>query len=158
MDEIVWAVSPRHDTLDSLADYLGKFANDFLRSGGIRCRLELPVQLPPLPVTAEVRHNVFLAFKEALNNVVKHAGATEVRIFLNSTPDGFVINIEDNGDGFTLADHGVSPRLDPNRLGGGNGLSNLRARLNRIHGRCEISSLPGSGTKVTFTIGVSQSP
>jgi len=158
MDEIVWAVSPKHDTLDSLADYLGKFANDFLRSVGIRCRLELPMQLPALPVTAEVRHNVFLAFKEALNNVVKHAGATEVRIFLHSTPEGFVIHIEDNGEGFTVAHQSVSPRMDPNRLSGGNGLPNLRARLDRIHGRCEISSLPGSGTKVTFTIGVSQSP
>jgi signal transduction histidine kinase len=117
--------------------------------------LELPVQLPALLVTAEVRHNVFLAFKEALNNVVKHAGATEVRIFLISTPDGFVINIEDNGRGFALAHEGVSPRRDLNRLSGGNGLSNLRARLDRIHGWCEIASVPGSGTKVT--IGVSQS-
>ena len=116
------------------------------------------MQLPALPVTAEVRHNVFLAFKEALNNVVKHAGATEVRIFLHSTPEGFVIHIEDNGEGFTVAHQSVSPRMDPNRLSGGNGLPNLRARLDRIHGRCEISSLPGSGTKVTFTIGVSQSP
>jgi signal transduction histidine kinase len=157
MDEIVWAINPKHDRLDSLADYLGKFANDFLRSGGIRCRLELPVQLPALPVTAEVRHHVFLAFKEALNNVAKHADATEVRILLNSTPDGFVINIQDNGQGFTLAHPGVSPRVDHHRLSGGDGLSNLRARLARVHGRCDISSLPGSGTKVTFTIGTSPS-
>ena len=83
MDEIVWAVNPQHDTLDSLASYLGKFAQDFLR----RRRRQLPArscpsQLPAWPLTAEVRHNLFLAFKEALHNVVHHAAATEVRVSL----------------------------------------------------------------------------
>jgi signal transduction histidine kinase len=111
--------------------------------------LEFPVQLPALPLNAEVRHNVFLAYKEALNNVAKHARASEVRISLESIQDGFILQIEDNGQGFVLA-----PRLDPNRVTGGNGLPNLRARLDKIHGRCEISSRPGFGTKVTFTVAV----
>src|SRR5204862_4009867 len=64
MDEIVWAVNPQHDTLDSLATYLGKFAQDFLAAAHIRCRLEVPIELPAWPLTAEVRHNIFLAFKE----------------------------------------------------------------------------------------------
>ena len=76
MDEIVWAVNPQHDTLDSLASYLGNFAQEYLGSLGIRCRLDVPLQLPHWPITAEMRHNVFLAFKEALHNVVKHSGAT----------------------------------------------------------------------------------
>ena len=79
MDEIVWAVNPQHDTLDSLATYLGKFAQDFLAAAHIRCRLEVPIELPAWPLTAEVRHNIFLAFKEGLNNAVKHARTKEVR-------------------------------------------------------------------------------
>ncbi|HEX7569127.1 MAG TPA: two-component regulator propeller domain-containing protein, partial [Verrucomicrobiae bacterium] len=80
MDEIVWAVNPQHDTLDSLGTYLGKFTQDFLESAGVRCRLDVPMQLPNWRLNAEVRHNVFLAYKECLNNVVRHAAATEVRV------------------------------------------------------------------------------
>ena len=100
MDEIVWAVNPQHDTLDSLASYLGKFAQDFLGAAGIRCRLDVPLQFPAWPLTAEVRHNLFLAFKEALHNVVKHAAATEVRITLTPAEGSFVWEVEDNGRGF----------------------------------------------------------
>src|ERR1043166_3813172 len=78
LDEIVWAVNPKYDTLDSLAAYLSRFAQQYLASVGIRCRLKVPVQLPALALSAEVRHNVFLVFKETLNNVVKHAQASQV--------------------------------------------------------------------------------
>ena len=71
-------MNPSHDTLDSLAAYIGRFAPLYLGAAAIRCRLNIPVQLPPLALSAEVRHNVFLAFKEGLNNIVKHARATEV--------------------------------------------------------------------------------
>ena len=83
MGEIVWAVNPQHDTLDSLATYLQKFAQSFLQTANLRCRLDLPMELPSWTVNAEVRHNLYLAFKEALNNVVKHAAASEVRISLH---------------------------------------------------------------------------
>ena len=79
MDEIVWAVNPKHDTLDSLVTYLGRFAQTFLSAPEIRCRLDVPLSVPAWALTAEIRHHVFLAFKEALNNVVKHARASEVR-------------------------------------------------------------------------------
>src|SRR4051794_10257220 len=126
MDEIVWAVSPQHDTLDSLVTYLGKFAQDFLSVAGIRCRLNVPMQLPAWPLTAEVRHNLFLALKEALHNVVKHAAATEVRVSLIPAAAGFSLVVEDNGKGFdaTSAGTGASPdgsKLTP-RISAGNGL------------------------------------
>src|SRR5207237_10090099 len=69
MDEIVWAVNPKHDSLDSLVTYLGRFAQTFLSGAGIRCRLDVPLHLPSWALTAEIRHNLFLAFKETLNNV-----------------------------------------------------------------------------------------
>ncbi|MGH7989109.1 MAG: sensor histidine kinase, partial [Limisphaerales bacterium] len=114
MDEIVWAVNPQHDTLDSLASYLGNFAQEYLVSLNIRCRLDVPLHLPHWPITAEMRHNVFLAFKEALNNVVKHSGADEVSILLATDHDGFHLALRDNGKGF-------DPDTVSSRPGRGNG-------------------------------------
>jgi signal transduction histidine kinase/streptogramin lyase len=153
MDEIVWAVNPRHDTLDSLASYLGKFAQDFLHAANVRCRLDVPVQLPAWPLTAEVRHNLFLAVKEALHNVVKHAAATEVRVALAVEPRVFVFTVQDNGNGF-VEQQAADLLPDPERIVHGYGLANMRKRLAEIGGRCEIESPPGQGTKVRFTVPV----
>jgi signal transduction histidine kinase len=154
MDEIVWAVNPQHDTLDSLATYLGKFAQDFLAAAHIRCRLEMPIQLPAWPLTAEVRHNLFLAFKEAVNNAVKHAGTTEVRVIVQLAPDRFTLRVEDEGCGF--ATNGAEGESLPTsgRSANGNGLKNMRRRLDEIGGRCEIRSTPGTGTTVIFEVAV----
>jgi signal transduction histidine kinase/ligand-binding sensor domain-containing protein len=153
MDEIVWAVNPKHDTLDSLVTYLGRFAQQFLSSAGIRCRLDLPVYLPTLALTSEVRHNVFLAFKEALHNTVKHASATEVRISLQVQPDDFVLVLADNGQGFNLnGEHPASSSSDAARSSTGNGLANMKKRLEEIGGRCEWNTAPGEGTRVKFVI------
>ncbi len=147
MDEIVWAVNPQHDTLDSLASYLGNFAQEYLVSINIRCRLEVPLQLPHWPITAEVRHDVFLAFKEALHNIVKHSGATEVSIFLATGANHFTLIVRDNGKGF-------DPMALPERIGRGNGLKNMRQRLEKISGHCEIRSTPKSGAEIEFFIFV----
>lgn len=151
MDEIVWAVNPQHDTLDSLASYLGNFAQEYLVAINIRCRLDVPLHLPHWPINAEIRHNVFLAFKEALHNVVKHAGATEVSVMLAVAADGFTLTVRDNGAGF-------DPDTTPVRPGRGNGLKNMRQRMEKIHGRCEISSQPGGGAEVKFAVAVPGSP
>jgi signal transduction histidine kinase/ligand-binding sensor domain-containing protein len=155
MDEIVWAVSPHHDTLDSLVNYLGKFSQDYLNVAGIRCRLVVPIQLPAWPLTAEVRHSLFLAFKEALHNVVKHAAATEVRISLTLAKSGFSASIEDDGRGFDPASAGLaaSPK-DPLRISTGNGLANMRKRIEGIGGECQVDSAPGKGTTVRFIVRV----
>ena len=145
MDEIVWAVDPQHDTLDSLASYLGNFAQEYLVTLNIRCRLDMPLHLPQWPITAEMRHNIFLAFKEALHNVVKHSDAREVSIFLATDNYGFQLAVRDNGKGFD-PDH-VTPRH-----GCGNGLKNMRQRLHEIGGRCEIKSVPGQGAEIIFFI------
>jgi ligand-binding sensor domain-containing protein/signal transduction histidine kinase len=158
MDEIVWAVDPRHDTLDSLANYLAKSIHELLSPSGIRCRLDIPMDLPAWPVTADVRHNLFLAFKEALHNVLKHSGAMEVRIALELQPAAMVITISDNGHGFdaglltgdTVAGQPPLPRV--------NGLVNMRRRLREIGGRCEIQSQPGQGTQVRFFLAVKGAP
>ncbi|HYG24663.1 MAG TPA: two-component regulator propeller domain-containing protein [Verrucomicrobiae bacterium] len=151
MDEIVWAVNPSHDTLDSLAAYLGKFAQDYLGVAGVRCRLDVPLQLPHLALTAEIRHNLFLAFKEALHNVVKHSGASEVRITLSLSADAFTWEVEDNGRGFNReapATNGAG------RISSGNGLGNIQRRLAETGGACELRSAPGLGTQVQLTVPI----
>jgi signal transduction histidine kinase len=152
MDEIVWAVSPRHDTLESLATYLEKFAHDWLATVGIRCRLDLPLQFPERHLTSEVRHNVFLAFKEALHNAVKHSGATEVLIRLAVKEKSFELAIEDNGRGFAAGEKAMNAPSAQGRAASGNGLENMERRLAAIGGSCEIQSTPGVGTKVRFSV------
>ena len=153
MDEIVWAVNPQHDTLDSLASYLGNFAQEYLGSLDIRCRLDVPLQLPQWPVTAEVRHNLFLAFKEALHNVVKHAAASEVYVSLTTGACAFILVVRDDGKGFA-PDVPPEAGREPNRIARGHGLANMRKRLERIGGRCEIQSSPGNGTEIKFVVAV----
>lgn len=152
MDEIVWAVNPKHDTLESLVNYLEKFTQDFLAPAGLRCRLDMPVRFPPWPLTAEVRHNLFLAFKEALNNVVKHAAASEAKFTLALEPSGFALTLEDNGRGFLVDAASRGEAASPDRLSGGNGLENMRRRLEEIGGGFSIHSEPGKGTKVVFGV------
>jgi signal transduction histidine kinase/ligand-binding sensor domain-containing protein len=154
MDEIVWAVNPKHDTLDSLVTYLGRFAQNFLSAASIRCRLEVPVSLPAWTLTSEIRHNVFLALKEAMHNIVKHAHATEVWMSLELQPHGFVLLVADNGCGFDWRALGprVVPATEGVRLAGGNGLSNMQKRLEEIGGRCQWQTAPGEGTRVKLVV------
>jgi len=151
MDEIVWAVNPRHDTLDSLVNYLVRFAQDFLSAAGIRCRLDMPLEVPERQLRAELRHNLFLAYKEALNNAVKHARATEVKVSLNLAPEEFRLVVADNGVGFD-PEAGTAGARGEGRIAAGNGLGNMRRRLGQIGGRCELDSAPGEGARVGFIV------
>lgn len=141
-DEIVWAVNPENDSLSNLADYLQQHAVEFIRRAGVKARFDIPVDVPAVQLSAEVRHNAFMVVKEALNNVVKYAAASEVRISLVYEPGAFTIVIDDDGSGFRAAE--ASPY--------GNGLKNMRRRIEELRGRFELRTAPGQGTTVTFTI------
>jgi len=159
MGEVVWAVNPDHDTFDSLVNFLTHYAQDFLNVAGIRCRLQMPVDLPQHTLSADVRHNLFLAFKEALNNVVKHAQATEVRISLVLEPHRFTLLVADNGRGLgaaVTAGLGMAPGDHAFRTGHGNGLANMKSRLEIMGGTCEWQSEPAGGTRVTFVVPLKQ--
>jgi signal transduction histidine kinase len=145
MDEIVWAINPRNDNLDGLVGYLNEYAAQLFQDTEIRCRLRMPIS-SQLSLPTEVRHDLFLAFKEALNNVLKHSKASVVQveiIYSGSTVD---IIIDDNGCGFDLASRQ------------GNGLQNMRKRLEALGGQMEIISVPGHGTKVQFAVQVPAQP
>ena len=156
MDEIVWAVDPQHDTLDSLTSYLGKLAQELMSAAGIRCRLDFPVHLPSWPLTAEVRHNLFLAFKEAIHNVAKHSAASEVQISLVIEPAAFTLIVEDNGCGFKPELPAGKTTPSGNRQPSRNGLVNMRQRMREIGGDCEIQSDRDRGTKLKFYLPVKE--
>jgi len=150
MDEIVWAVDPQNDSLDALITYVSKFTQDYLGAAQIRCRLDVPAQLPEHQLQAEVRHNLFLAVKEALNNVVKHACATEVWMRVSIKPGAFVVALEDNGRGLVAAAAAESGKSG--RVSSGHGMKNLEKRLAAAGGQCVVDSEPGQGTRIECTI------
>ena len=142
LDEIVWAVNPSNDTLEGLTTYACKYAQEYLALAGLRYRAEVPAQLPATPLPPEVRHHAFLAFKEAVNNVVKHAQASEAWIRLHLDPAGFTFEIEDNGRGL------ASSPAPQNR----NGLRNMKKRMEEIGGRFSIEPGSQGGTRVRLII------
>jgi signal transduction histidine kinase len=147
MDEIVWAVNPRNDLVLSVAAYFSQFAERLLKPAGIGCRLDIERDLPALPLKVEQRHSLFLAYKEALTNVVKHAHATELRLSVRVQKRVLVVGVEDNGRGFV-------PDAPPP---GADGLRNMRERLGQMGGSCEITSAPRQGTKIIFRLPLAMS-
>jgi ligand-binding sensor domain-containing protein/signal transduction histidine kinase len=140
LHSIVWAVNPGNDAFENLADYVCQFAESFLETSSIRCRFDFPDEMPDLRLSSEVRHNVFLACKESLNNAVKHAEATEVQISLSVSHAQAVLSIADNGKGFQT---GTTTGL-------GNGLRNMKRRMESIGGYVQITSEPGKGTRTSL--------
>jgi signal transduction histidine kinase len=142
VDGIVWAVNPRNDALDHVANYLVHFAEDLFLLTPTRCRLDFPPFVPPRAVGAQQRHHFLLAVKEACNNVARHSRAAEVWVRMNLTDRELSLTIEDNGCGFDLK--AVPPDHD--------GLLNMRQRMADLGGRLDLTTEPGHGTRVTFTV------
>jgi signal transduction histidine kinase/ligand-binding sensor domain-containing protein len=142
LDEIVWAVNPRNDTLPDLLDYAGQYAVDFLQAAGIRCRVDFPATPPPRDIPAPVRHGLFLAIKEALHNIVKHARATEVWLRVSVSDHSLRWEIEDNGRGF---DQRPNDAL-------ADGVRNMQQRLTGLGGTCSVASRAGAGTRIDFEV------
>jgi signal transduction histidine kinase len=146
LDEIVWAINPQYDSIESLAGYYSLFAQRFLNLAGIACRLRVAESITQHPLNSKLRHGIFLAFKEALNNVVRHSGATEVEIKIEHVNDQLAISIRDNGKGLA-----ANPAL------GKDGLSGMSERLRQLGGECRIESNSGRGTLVEFRLNLNGS-
>ncbi len=142
LDEIVWAANPRNDNLPRLADYLCHLADECFEHGQARCRKEVPTGLPPIPVGAELRHNLALAVKEALTNALKHSGAQTVRLRLKWEAPELVVSVDDDGAGLPARTEGELA----------DGLRNQAARMKDLGGTVEIQSSPGRGTQVLFRV------
>jgi signal transduction histidine kinase len=137
--ETVWAVNPKNDDLDSLASFVCQLAEQMCSQAQLRCRLEPPNLSADIPLGSTVRHNVIMAVKEAIHNVIKHGHASEIQIRMEEVKGVFKIQVSDNGGGF-----------DPASTVRGNGLENMDRRLQSLHGSCSVESQPGAGAKVTF--------
>jgi ligand-binding sensor domain-containing protein/signal transduction histidine kinase len=143
LDEIVWTVNPSNDTLDGLITYVCNYAQEYLAVAGLRYRLDVPDQLGGAAIFPEVRHNVFLASKEALTNVVRHAKASAVWIRLRLEATRLTLEIEDNGRGPAGADEKSAQSR--------NGLPNMRKRMEDIGGSFSIARGSEGGTLVCLT-------
>jgi signal transduction histidine kinase len=142
LEEIVWAVRPGSDTLQSLVDYIVHFANELFEGNPARCRLDLPNDIPMRPLPPDVRHNIFLIVKEALTNILKHADAREVHLQVKVAESALEIVITDDGRGFDF-DSAVSN-------GERNGLENMRRRAAAVGGTFGLTSQSGRGSRVEF--------
>ena len=141
--ETVWAVNPENDNLDALVSYLCQMSNQYCAQAQLRCRLEIPETPPGIPLSSQVRHNLIMAVKEALHNVIKHACATEVRLRIAFEASALSIAIHDDGCGF-----------EPSARAPGHGLGNLKRRLQAIGGSFTIESRLGAGTTVSLRLPV----
>ncbi|MBS0633128.1 MAG: hypothetical protein JSS11_14555 [Verrucomicrobia bacterium] len=144
--QIVWAVSPQHDTLASLVERLGDYTFDTLRAAGIACRLDLPAvaDLPAVTIGSEMRHSLFLALKEAVHNCVKYSAAKDAALTLRVAGGFLEIILQDHGRGFAPGEC----------QGSGHGLRNLALRAEALGGTGTIISQPGQGTTVTLRVPV----
>jgi signal transduction histidine kinase len=149
LDEIVWAVNPQNDTLEQAASYLAQFAQDYFSMTGVECELVVPAQMPPHPVSSQVRHHLFLAVREALANILKHADASHAKISMACANSHFEICVADDGKGFDLK---ASMANDAQFKDAHDGLRNMTKRFADVGGKCIIKSTAGSGTTIQFIL------
>lgn len=143
MSELIWATTSRNDTLDNLISYLREHAASMCDTAGLDLHADIP-SLPPRFISGFLRHNVYLIFREALNNTVKHANATEVRLRVSLTGDLLKVELSDNGRGFAPED---ASRWST-------GQTNLRKRAEEIKAQIDISSREGAGTSVLLRVSL----
>jgi len=137
VDEIIWAINPRNDTLRYLIDYLSQFAVEYLHAANVECSIDLPDLIPDRAVTPEARHHLLLAVKECVTNIARHARATEVRLHIAADDTRLTILLEDNGVGFNSTPDNATA----------DGLRNVRDRMDEIGGTFDLESRPGAGTR-----------
>lgn len=142
MDEIVWAINPRNDTLENLIGYILRFAEELISYTSIDLSMNIPAEIPDRLIPADIRHNVFLSAKEALNNAVKYSHAERIVLTIMLTAGFLEIIIRDNGKGFDIQAAQQSGR---------NGLTNMQKRIDEIHGVFLITS-SNSGTEVSIRV------
>jgi signal transduction histidine kinase len=142
VDEIVWAINPANDTVKRFVNYLTQCTAQFLDAAGLRVRFDIPEEMPSTALAGKVRHCLFLAVREALNNAVRHARADLVRLEIRAENSSLRLAVEDSGCGF-------APEQTTS-AGTQEGLTNMRRRMEDIGGRFEITSRPGGGTRVEF--------
>jgi signal transduction histidine kinase len=143
MADIVWAVDPTKDRLDDLVLRMRRFAGEQCAAAGISLTFDAPGEKGPLGLGADLRREVLLVFKEAVNNSVRHAQCSTIRVSVRVAAGRLTLTLADNGRGFV--DTGD---------GDGNGLRSMHARAQRLGGELEVSAVSGGGTQITMSVPV----
>ena len=142
IDEILWALNPRLDTLQDFANYICDYAHKYLEPAAIKCVFVIDPKMMFTEADLPLRRSLLMAMKETFNNIVKHSGATELWLKIERQSRLLVVVMQDNGKGFDPA--GIKP--------GRNGLGNMSRRMRELGGSCHISSQPGQGCRIEFRI------
>ncbi|MFI5185565.1 MAG: two-component regulator propeller domain-containing protein [Chitinophagales bacterium] len=144
LQDIIWILNPRNDTLESLAAYIREYALKFFEPFSVEVQFDYPEKFYDIKLSEETRRNIFLAIKESLNNIGKHAWCNKVKISIDLIPGKITITLQDDGKGFdTTQTRQFS-----------NGLINMRNRIEQVGGKYRISSEPGKGTETKIMIRV----
>lgn len=151
MSDIVWAINPERDHLRDLVQRMRRFAGDILNARDIDFRFLAPAAERDLKLGADLRREIYLIFKESINNLVKHSGGTEAEMEFKVERGWIIIRISDNGRGFDVKDASEKGYEG----GGGHGLNSLRRRAAALGGSYSIESSPGQGTSVTLSVPLS---
>jgi signal transduction histidine kinase len=143
ISDLIWAVKPNPDYLNDLADRIRSQTSTLLDASPILYRFDIERNLPIRQLNLEEKRNIYLIFKEALNNALKYSNCKQVKIGLAVKDDQLLLTIRDDGRGFAT---------DQIPLGSGNGLNNMRVRAEKIKAACKIISSPGTGTSVLVSL------
>jgi signal transduction histidine kinase len=150
MSDIVWAVNPQRDHLSDLTQRMRRFAEDLLDAKRIEFSIHSSLDERDARLGADLRREVYLIFKECVNNLVKHSACTEAELTFSISGPWLMISIADNGKGFEPSSNGPSGGM------GGHGLMSMQRRAQAIGGSLTIDSHTGSGTNITLKIPVRQ--
>ncbi len=143
IQDIVWAINARHDNLDDLTARMREFGLRISEARGIRFIANVPGTLPDLHLRPDTRRNVYLIFKEAVNNAAKYSGCTEINASLHLNRRYLTLDIRDNGKGF-----------DPETVQYGNGIANMRQRAEEIRAALEVQTGPEKGVRILLQVAV----
>ena len=135
--QTIWTVSPEYDNLYALGNYIRQVTDRLCGSARLSYRLQVESLPSEIQVSSQTRHNIMMAVKESVHNVIKHAKASEVALKVTFEEKTLRITIQDNGCGF-----------EPATATAGDGLTNMKRRLQDIGGTCIVESQPGHGTTV----------
>ncbi len=144
LQDIVWMLNSKHDKLDSLAFYIREYATKYFELSDISVSFDYPTNIEPVKVSDEQRRNLFMAIKESLNNIAKHADASNVNIAFTSQQRNIEFVVTDNGKGFNPEETGKFS----------NGVKNMQNRMQQVKGECAIVSVPDKGTTITLVLPI----
>ena len=149
MSDIVWSIDPRRDELSNLAVRIRQFASDVFEASKITWEFEIPQEFDGIRLSPGQRRQLFLIFKEAINNIARHAQCDRARLNVVVDHHRLSADIRDNGRGFDAAAVGLTAPADN---GGGHGLENMQRRAAQLGGYLKIESSPGNGTALKLSI------